>query len=60
MGAMAIKLDLEHAYDWMEWPFIKDTLTNAGSPNKLINIIMKCNSGGSCRLLWNGKATNPI
>lgn len=55
---MVIKLDHEKACNRMEWSFIEDTLTDASFPSNLINIIMKCISGGFCRLLWNGKATH--
>lgn len=34
------KLDLEKAYDRMEWPFIEETLRDASVLVKMINIIM--------------------
>lgn len=48
---MVIKLDLENAYDRLEWPFIKESLLDVGMPNKLIDIIINCITGGACRLL---------
>lgn len=59
-GAMIIKLDLEKAYDKLGWPFIEDTLVDAGLPRTLINLIMHCISGGTCRLLWNKELTEPF
>lgn len=38
-GWMAIKIDLEKAYDRLSRSFIKDTLEDIGLPNHLINII---------------------
>lgn len=39
---MILKIDLEKAYDYLEWPFIEDTLVDAGLPSKLVSVIMKC------------------
>lgn len=35
-GDMVIKLDLQKAYDRMEWHFIKETMKDAWIPCKLI------------------------
>lgn len=59
-GAMVVKLDLAKAYDKLEWPFIQDTLVDAGLPSSLVSVIMSCVTNGYCRLLWNGKVTDPI
>ena len=42
VGYMAIKIDLEKAYDKLEWSFIRDILGKANIPNNLIQIIMSC------------------
>lgn len=57
---MVVKLDLEKAYDRLEWPFVEDTLVDADLPPHLISIIMKCITATCCRLLWNGEVTDPI
>ena len=47
VGYMVIKIDLEKAYDKLEWNFIKDTLIKANLPADLIDIIMSCISSVS-------------
>ena len=39
---MAIKVDLEKAYDKLEWSFIRDFLVNANLPHNLVMLIMSC------------------
>lgn len=56
-GGMILKLDLEKAYDRLEWSFVEETLTDACIPRKLIRVILKIFQGSSCRLLWNREAT---
>lgn len=48
-GAM-IKVDLEKAYDRMEWAFVEGTLRDEGLPSKLSDAIMQLITRGSCRL----------
>lgn len=54
---MMVKLDLEKAYDRLEWSFIKDTLMKLSIPPNLIGVIMLCVPSTSFRVLWNGKVT---
>ncbi|KAL9412228.1 hypothetical protein AB3S75_045787 [Citrus x aurantiifolia] len=54
---MAIKVDLEKAYDRLSWEFIKETLEFVGLPTNFIRIIMECITSGSMQILWNGKLT---
>lgn len=53
-GWMAIKVDLEKAYDQIRWDFLSETLSDIGLPNFLIRIIMTCVITVSMQLLWNG------
>jgi len=55
---MAIKLDLEKAYDRLDWDFIQDTLHDMRLPQPLVDTIMRCISTSSMRILWNGEPTD--
>lgn len=55
-----IKLDLNKAYDHLEWSFIEDSLRGAALPHSLIFVVMRMVSTGSCRLIWNGENTDSI
>lgn len=52
--AMAIKLDLEKAYDLLDWRFIRGCLTQFGFSNAWCDRIMNCVSSTSFSLLING------
>ncbi|KAH9745843.1 reverse transcriptase domain-containing protein [Citrus sinensis] len=56
-GLMAIKVDLEKAYDRLNWSFIFETLQLAGLPIKLSRLIMECVTTVKMSILWNGEAT---
>ncbi|KAL0004773.1 hypothetical protein SO802_012334 [Lithocarpus litseifolius] len=60
VGYMALKIDLEKAYDKIEWSFIRDMLIRANLPFDLIDIIMSCISTVSTSILFNGEALDPI
>ena len=51
---MAIKLDMEKAYDRLEWPFILNVLRNFGFDERWINWITECISNTSFSILING------
>lgn len=53
---MAIKIDLEKAYDRLEWSFIRDTLALFKVPKFLLNVIMSCVTSPSIFVLFNGGA----
>ena len=52
---MVIKVDLEKAYDRLNWSFIEDTLKDIGIPTNLQSVITRCISTSSMRLIWNGQ-----
>ncbi|XP_029150754.1 uncharacterized protein [Arachis hypogaea] len=52
-GAMAFKIDLEKAYDRVDWKFLEYTLENFGFPSSIINLIMRCIQASSLSILWN-------
>ena len=60
VGYMAIKVDLEKAYDKVEWSFIRKVLINANLPHNLISLIMSCVSSVSTSILFNGGNMEPI
>lgn len=53
---MAVKIDLEKAYDRLNWDFIKETLEDIGLPREFVNMVWHCISSSSMRVLWNGEA----
>lgn len=59
-GMVVMKVDLEKSCDRLEWQFIGKILEDDGVPGELSNIILKLISNGSCRLAWNGDATDCI
>lgn len=60
VGYMALKIDLEKAYDKLEWSFIRDMLFRSNLPEDLIGIIMSCISTVLMEILVNGEALEPI
>lgn len=54
VGWMAIKVDLEKAYDRLSWEFIKDTLILANLPSSIVALIMDLITSASMQILWNG------
>ena len=59
-GYMAIKVDLEKAYDKIEWSFIREVLINANLPHNLVNLIMSYVSYVSTFILFNSGNVEPI
>ena len=60
MGYMALKIDLEKAYDKLEWSFIRDMMIRANFPEDLVELIMSCVSTVSTEIMVNGEALEPI
>ena len=57
-GFMAIKVDLEKAYDRLNWDFIYETLQETRLPRDMSQIIMACITLATMRVLWNGEASD--
>ncbi|KAA3487383.1 LINE-1 reverse transcriptase isogeny [Gossypium australe] len=51
---MAIKIDLEKAYDRVSWEFIEASLRAAGIPNYINNVITSSTSNSAMQVMWNG------
>lgn len=57
---MEIKIDLEKAYDKLEWSFIRDILLRINLLVDLIDLIMSCVSLVSPSIMFNGVPLEPI
>ena len=57
---MAIKLDLEKAYDRLEWSFIHRILQAFQFPPKILKIIMSCITSPNTAILVNRGALEPF
>jgi hypothetical protein len=55
---MSIKIDLEKAYDRLNWNFIEQCLEECKFPPKIIEVIHHCISSSSYKIMWNGEKTN--
>ncbi|XP_072065876.1 uncharacterized protein [Arachis hypogaea] len=53
-GSMVFKIDLEKAYDRVDWRFLETSLIKFGFPVATINLIMACVTSPSLSILWNG------
>ena len=51
---MALKIDLEKAFDRLEWSFIREVLVLFNFPLNLVAIIMDCISSTSVSMLFTG------
>lgn len=54
-GYMIIKIDLEKAYDHMEWSFVRNMLYSLNFQNDTVDLILSCISTTSVSLLFNGE-----
>lgn len=59
-SCMAINIDMEKAYDRLEWSFIRDTILLYEFPEPLISLIMSCVSSSFISILFNGGALEPF
>ncbi len=53
MGQFILKLDLEKAYDRLEWDFICEVLTFFKFPPSFVNLLLECVSTSSFSILVN-------
>ncbi|XP_015939884.1 uncharacterized protein LOC107465419 [Arachis duranensis] len=53
-GTLAFKIDLEKAYDRVDWRFLESTLIAFGFPIITVNLIMNCVRASSLSIMWNG------
>ena len=53
-GTLAFKIDLEKAYDRVDWRFLESTLIAFGFPIITVNLIMTCVRASSLSIMWNG------
>lgn len=49
---MVIKVDLEKAYDKLEWSFIREMLIRINRSQNMIQLIMSCVTFVSTSILW--------
>jgi hypothetical protein len=59
-GLLGIKLDMQKAYDRVEWQFVLKVLSQFGFCEKFINLIFQCISTVSFTLLLNGCQSGKI
>ena len=59
-GVVGIKLDMEKAYDRVEWNFLEATLLTMRFPINLVNTIMLCVRSVSLSVLINGSPSKKI
>lgn len=55
-----LKVDLEKAYDNVDWDFLKGCSTKMGIPASLICVIMFCVRSPTYSILWNGAALSAV
>lgn len=56
-GWSALKINLEKAYDRVEWPFVRECLQTHHLDPTAINLIMDCVSKASSAILINDRKT---
>lgn len=54
-GYVAIKVDMEKAFDRLDWQFLEFNLRCLGLSNHFVELIMQCISTASMRVNWNGE-----
>jgi hypothetical protein len=59
-GFCAVKLDMQKAYDRIEWGFLRDMMRRLGFTQRWIDLIMACVSSVSYRIWFNSDETETI
>ena len=59
-GSLALKLDINKAYDRVEWPFLKGIMSRLGLPKAWIDRVMTCVTSPTFFICINGKAYGNI
>ena len=59
-GYMALKLDMNKAYDWMEWHYLEGIMRKMGFRERWINLAMGCVKKVSYSILVNGEPCGMI
>ncbi|MED6174317.1 hypothetical protein PIB30_118852 [Stylosanthes scabra] len=59
-GTIAFKIDLEKAYDRVDWMFLEHALSSFGFPSLSIRLIMNCVKAFWLSILWNGDKLDGI
>ncbi|XP_019198971.1 PREDICTED: uncharacterized protein LOC109192724 [Ipomoea nil] len=59
-GSMAVKVDLQKAYDSVDWAFLEDTLVAFGFPRQIIDLILFSLRESRISILWNGGSLEPF
>jgi hypothetical protein len=59
-GYVAFKLDLEKAFDNVNWDFLNYCLHDFGFPDSTIKLIMHCVTSSTFTILWNGNKLPPF
>lgn len=53
-GDVVYKIDLEEAYDHVDWRYLESCLYDFGFPRITVVLIMHCVTSSSLSILWNG------
>ena len=59
-GYMAIRVDLEKAYDQLEWSFVNKVLHAFHFPQNIIKVIMSCVTSPRISILFSEDALDPF
>lgn len=59
-GYFMMKVDLEKAYDRLNWDFVKWVLQDVGLPENWVALIMWCLTTSKLAILWNGEKLEPF